>query len=134
MYKFCRRINDFMFLNLIYPLFGVYLDAMVNYYRLAQVKSLHVKNGPTYAVITKHYPVGTDIQFYEAQEPIKELEEDYGIVQLEKIIARGEVVLTDKYSSVVLLKQQRHPLQIGCLAKTTQPESVLYSLKECMRG
>ena len=124
-----KRIKLWLFLHIIYPLFGEYIDVMLNELRYAQVKNVWIDKNQTYVLINKCYPEKALIQFYKPLPLCTEIDDE--LIQVEKVIASGFVQKSDLHSSLVLLYRQDFPVKIGCLAKDANAQNyALYSLKE----
>lgn len=124
-----KKLRNYLFLHVLYPMFHEGIDAFLNEYRYAQVNNIEVVNTRTYVTINKFFTKGTHVQFYVPYSPV---EVDSELLQLEDIIAQGEVIRSNKELSIVLLSKQLKKLELGCFATAINLDHkcAFYSLME----
>lgn len=112
------KIRDFIFFNILYPIFHFQIDEILNSYRLAQVSSVEISDkGLVYVHVNKIYPVGAQVQVYKPTKAYYNAVGSYDGT-IEEVYASGKVISVNKYSeSVILLTRQIKEVTPGLLTK-----------------
>lgn len=111
-------IRDFVFMKILYPLFGEQIDAYLECHRLAQVKSIQItQEGLVKIRVNKSYPLGAYITVFMFGNEIHDPDTDEYLGCLEHVYARGKVIESYPNESKVLLIQQEKEFSVGYLVK-----------------
>lgn len=111
---------DFIFFNIIYPIFHVQLDKILCKYRLAQVKSIdNTSDGLVYLEVTKCYKPDTELLIYSSTTHIFDPDDSTNFLgSLEKVAGTARVVSEHSGCSRAIMTRIDKPLQLGLLVKS----------------
>lgn len=110
---------DFIFFNIIYPIFRIQINKILDQYRLAQVRSVdNTPNGLVYIELTKCYEPETKLLIYSATTHIFDPDDPEEFLgSLEEVAGTARVVSKHSGCSRAVVTRMNRSLRAGLLVK-----------------